>query len=265
MKAMLVVGRQEDKDDQGDVEDTGGDSHLNRQRSHSVDRLQVTNNNNQKQKVRPRRRRKSHHSNHNRRSLASLVDWLQRPRVSTSWLRKVGIKSSSSLSDKNDSASVVPILTGLEAVLDGTMPASQSVTIVGIRPYPYLCYMLSGMICDIWQLLFDVFLHWGCGLQDPTMCWSIGFVVSIVPRHSALRYMVFGDYVGGYWKSLGRMYVGFSLSIVLSTIFNYIMTTKMGIPHYVAWIATLIWTGVVNYFVLKKMWSFGGGDKKDDE
>jgi len=29
------------------------------------------------------------------------------------------------------------------------------------------------------------------------------------------------------------------------------------VPHYVAWVLTLLWTGVVNYFILKRLWSFG--------
>lgn len=62
----------------------------------------------------------------------------------------------------------------------------------------------------------------------------------------------------GYWKSLGRMYVGYSIIISLSTLFNFIMTRMAGLPHYVAWIVTLLWTGIVNYFILKKIWSFGG-------
>merc|ERR1719416_218964 len=65
-------------------------------------------------------------------------------------------------------------------------------------------------------------------------------------------------YVGGYHNSLIRMYGGYSISIILSTIANFIMTEWYAVPHYVAWIFTLLWTGVVNYFMLKKLWSFGG-------
>lgn len=54
------------------------------------------------------------------------------------------------------------------------------------------------------------------------------------------------------------MYIGYSIIISLSTLFNVIMTKFAGLPHYVAWIVTLLWTGIVNYFILKKIWSFGG-------
>ena len=36
-------------------------------------------------------------------------------------------------------------------------------------------------------------------------------------------------------------------------------------PHMVAWILTLLWTGIVNYLILKKLWSFDGSAKKDTE
>ena len=57
------------------------------------------------------------------------------------------------------------------------------------------------------------------------------------------------------------MYAGYSIIIVISTIFNFLMTRKLQLPHYVAWVITLLWTGIVNYFILKKLWTFG---KKDD-
>jgi putative flippase GtrA len=57
------------------------------------------------------------------------------------------------------------------------------------------------------------------------------------------------------------MYAGYSIIIVISTIFNIVMTRKLELQHYVAWVITLLWTGIVNYFILKKLWTFG---KKDD-
>jgi hypothetical protein len=36
------------------------------------------------------------------------------------------------------------------------------------------------------------------------------------------------------------------------------MTKYLTLPHIVAWIITLLWTGIVNYFILKKLWTFGG-------
>jgi hypothetical protein len=104
-----------------------------------------------------------------------------------------------------------------------------------------------------------VALHVTWGIEDASLCWALGFGMSIIFRHTSHRYLVFGDYVGGYAKSLLRMYGGYSIIIVISTMFNIIMTKLAKMNHYAAWIITLLWTGIVNYFILKKIWSFGGG------
>jgi hypothetical protein len=39
----------------------------------------------------------------------------------------------------------------------------------------------------------------------------------------------------------------------------------MNMPHVFAWILTMLWTGIVNYFILKKLWSFDGSNKKEDD
>ena len=57
------------------------------------------------------------------------------------------------------------------------------------------------------------------------------------------------------------MYGGYSVIILLSTAFNVLITRVWKIPHGLAWLATLLWTGIANYFILKKLWSFGGRDE----
>jgi putative flippase GtrA len=117
--------------------------------------------------------------------------------------------------------------------------------------------MVSGLICDILQFVIDFGLY-AYVIPDSSICWALSFGVSIFFRHTTHRYLVFGDYVGGYYKSLCRMYAGYSIIIILSTVFNIIMTKSIHVPHAYAWIITLLWTGIVNYFILKKLWSFGG-------
>ena len=85
-------------------------------------------------------------------------------------------------------------------------------------------------------------------------------ILPIRPRSH--RYLVFGDYVGGYWSSLGRMYFAYSIIIAISSAFNFVMTHWLPLTHYVAWVVTALWTGIVNYFILKKIWSFDGGAAK---
>jgi putative flippase GtrA len=159
--------------------------------------------------------------------------------------------------DNHNVGVVVPIITGLERTLYGTQPAAEVVRILGIRPPRYLCYMISGLVCDILQFFLD-FLLYSYVTLDASACWALSFGISIFFRHTTHRYLVFGDYVGGYYKSLGRMYAGYSFIIVLSTMFNIVMTKYSQVPHSYAWVITMLWTGIVNYFILKKLWSFGG-------
>lgn len=180
------------------------------------------------------------------------------------WLESLRVPQVLQRSGGDTSPDGTPMISGLERVFFGTQPACDAVLICGIHPPRYLCYMLSGFICDLIQFTIDIILHRALLLDDASVCWALGFGISVAFRHTSHRYLVFGDYVGGYWKSLGRMYAGYSIIIVISTLFNIIMTRYLQLPHYVAWIVTLLWTGIVNYFILKKLWSFGGKDKKDD-
>lgn len=150
------------------------------------------------------------------------------------------------------------LLSGADTVLIGTVPASKVVRICGKKPPQYLWFVLSGGGCDVVQFFIDYTIHKGFKIENATICWTLGFFFSILVRHTSHRYLVFGDYVGGYKKSLIRMYGGYSFSIIASMIFNWIMTTKLETPHYVAWVFTLLWTGGFNYFMLKKLWSFTG-------
>lgn len=157
-----------------------------------------------------------------------------------------------------ESSSSVILISGLSPVVSGAAPASDTVRICSIRPPRYFFYAVSGFLCDIVQLFIDVVVHMVLGVSDPSVCWAIGFALSIVVRHSSHRYLAFGAYVGGYWRSLGRMYAGYSIIIALSTAFNHLMIRVAFMPHYVAFATTLLWTGLVNYFILKRLWSFDG-------
>jgi hypothetical protein len=189
------------------------------------------------------------------------VDWIQRQRVSTRWFEYVGISTSSSAAGNNSGNQVktVPLVSGLDRVLFGPYSCADAVTFGGgaLRPPRYLWYMISGFGCDLIQVCIDVLLHFGFGITDAPTCWTVSFSLSIVFRHTAHRYLVFGMYVGGYYRSLLRMYTGYSVSIILSSLFNRLLA-EWHVPHYGAYIFTLLWTGVVNYFILKRMWSFGG-------
>mmetsp|Transcript_14347 Transcript_14347/g.33399 ORF Transcript_14347/g.33399 Transcript_14347/m.33399 type:complete len:237 (+) Transcript_14347:210-920(+) len=181
-----------------------------------------------------------------------LLDWIEAQKVPAC----IAMRRRSSLEDDPY------IISGLKKVFSGSQPAAEVVRIAGVRPPRYLCYMVSGSGCDVIQFLMYVLLYEQ--IRDASLCWALSFGGSIVFRHTTHRYLVFGDYVGGYWQSLGRMYAGYSIIIVLSTIFNYAVQKYVDMSHKIAWILTLLWTGIVNYMILKKLWSFGGSKKEDE-
>lgn len=202
-------------------------------------------------------------SDSTRRRLRGAVEWLERQRVPAPLYRqgrRLWQRISPSHTRHHQETDVMEDsvfwVQGLDRVVFGTSSAADVVELAGVKPPRYLWYMLSGVMCDILQLSMDIMLH--MYIQDASICWATTFFLSVVARHSSHRYLVFGDYVGGYWASLGRMYGGYSIIIVLSTIFNILMTRVATLSHYGAWIFTLLWTGVANYFILKKLWSFGG-------
>jgi putative flippase GtrA len=210
---------------------------------------------------------KKNHRGSKRMALSAAITWLESLRVPKALEQRIigGVGEQTAaiiIASDNDG---IPVISGLDRVFFGTQPACEAMLICGFYPPRYLCYMVSGFICDIIQFFIDLMLHKVFLLEDASVCWALGFGISVSFRHTTHRYLVFGDYVGGYWKSLGRMYAGYSIIIVISTIFNIIMTRNLQLPHYVAWAVTLGWTGIVNYFILKKLWSFGGKGKKDDE
>jgi len=149
-----------------------------------------------------------------------------------------------------------PLVSGLDSVVFGTKAASEIVLLYGINPHQYVWFMLSGGICDTLQFIMDFLMHFW--IDDASICWAVCFTLSIIFRHSTHRYLVFGKYVGGYWNSLLRLYCGYSVSIILSTAFNIFVTRTERVGHYPAFFFTLVWTGIVNFFILKKLWSFEG-------
>lgn len=90
--------------------------------------------------------------------------------------------------------------------------------------------------------------------EKPTVCWAVSYILSIVLRHSSHRLIVFGEFEGSYCVSLGRTFGAYAASIFLSVTTNHILTGYFEIPHRNAWILTMLWTGIFNYFMLKTTW-----------
>ena len=90
--------------------------------------------------------------------------------------------------------------------------------------------------------------------ERATVCWTASYTLSIALRHSSHRLLVFGEYEGSYWSSLGRTYLTYSSSIVLSMITNHLIISFFALTHKQAWLITMLWTGLYNYFMLKASW-----------
>lgn len=104
-----------------------------------------------------------------------------------------------------------------------------------------------------WAISLVYFLNW----EKATVCWTLSYIISIVVRHFSHRLIVFGEYEGTYWTSLMKTYATYSSSIFLSILTNWFLVRYLYLSHTHAWLATLIWTGVYNYFMLKASWNRG--------
>jgi putative flippase GtrA len=188
------------------------------------------------------------------------IDWVQSRRVPVYLVRKYFKRNSparrsattaqnvhhaatTTLAEEDD---VVHWISGLDRVFlshpsasngtngtKGNGSCADHVRIAGLQPPRYLWYMVSGALCDVVQLtLLATLYRLAIGIPDrAALCWCLAFVLSIPVRHVCHRYLVFGDYVGGYRQSLLRMYAGYSVTIVLSTLFNFVMA-RLCIPRY---------------------------------
>lgn len=120
----------------------------------------------------------------------------------------------------------------------------------------YFWFMISGALCDIVQALIDycIFLLYTLEWERATICWTASYTLSIFVRHFSHRLLVFGEYEGSYCMSLGRTYLTYSSSIMISMITNHLLVEFLQFAHQHAWIVTMIWTGIYNYFMLRASW-----------
>lgn len=126
----------------------------------------------------------------------------------------------------------------------------------GYRVPQYGWFMLSGAICDVVQALVDygIYLIYPFEWERTTVCWTVSYTITIPVRHYSHRMLVFGEFEGGYCISLCRTYLTYSSSIVISMITNHLIVSFLNFNHKQAWLFTMIWTGVYNYFMLKASW-----------
>jgi len=132
----------------------------------------------------------------------------------------------------------------------------------------YFWFLLSGLICDFVQagIEFVVYAIYPENLGYKTSaCWGISYSLSIIARHFSHKHIVFGEYEGSYCSSLTRTYMTYSSSIIISMFTNLLMVDYLYLSHWVAWVVTLLWTGIYNYFMLKSSWKGKKQDLKDQD
>ena len=129
--------------------------------------------------------------------------------------------------------------------------------IFGYRVPQYFWFVLSGALCDIVQAVIDyaISLIYTSNFERATVCWTLSYIISIWVRHFSHRILVFGEYEGTYCASLSKTYLTYSSSIVISMVTNWVIVNQMEFSHRQAWVFTMLWTGLWNYFLLKSTWN----------
>jgi len=129
-------------------------------------------------------------------------------------------------------------------------------SIFGRKVPQYFWFVLSGGLCDIVQAIIDyaIFNIYIYEWERATICWTLSYTLSIIVRHTSHRFLVFGDFEGSYCYSLAKTYLTYSSSIIISMISNHIIVEILLFSHRDAWIITMLWTGIYNYFMLKASW-----------
>ena len=149
---------------------------------------------------------------------------------------------------------------------------TKDLKLFGVNMPTYPLFMMSGAICDLFQAGIDYVIYsvldiWEDGRT--TLSWTLSYTLSIVLRHQSHRLLVFGDYADGYLASLARTYMTYSSAIVVSMLINHTLVGYFDISYRLAWIITMLSTGIYNYFTLKATWrvkkeSSASGDIDDD-
>jgi hypothetical protein len=122
----------------------------------------------------------------------------------------------------------------------------------------WLWFNVSGAIGTVlFYLVYEALNHGitAYGVFEPTSAapaaWFFGYMLSIVWQHALHRWLVFGS-SGNYCRSLFYTYVSYGLSIFLSSLANRFMVQQLALPHRLAWVLSLLATGVINFFTLRE-------------
>jgi hypothetical protein len=136
--------------------------------------------------------------------------------------------------------------------------------ICGYKVPLYFWFVVSGAACDIVQAIIDylISLVYFLPVEKETVCWTLSYIISIWIRHYSHRIIVFGEFEGTYCASLARTYLAYSSSIIASALTNHALVQYLSLTHKQAWVVTMLWTGILNYFLLKSSWKSKAVEKE---
>ncbi len=84
-----------------------------------------------------------------------------------------------------------------------------------------------------------------------TISWALSSIVNIARQHALHRWLSF-TYPTPYWPSLGRAYVMYSGSAVVTILLNLALTAGLGINHRVVWLICMLTTAGISFIFLRR-------------
>ena len=137
-------------------------------------------------------------------------------------------------------------------------PLAHSCRICGRRVPRFVCFAVSGSLCNIVQLVLDRAI-WltieGAELELPVVTsWTVSYTISVSLRHLSHEWFVFGRHADPFWCALGKSYATYGTTIVASTALNLWLISALQQSHDVALAITASFSVLWSFFVLQCTW-----------
>ena len=118
------------------------------------------------------------------------------------------------------------------------LPLSESCLVCGRRAPRFVCFALSGSLCNVAQLGIDrllllllVYLERADAWWVPTACWTSSYTLSVGLRHASHSVLVFGPSADPWCYALGKTYCTYVSTIIASTVLNLLLVTVCALLH----------------------------------
>jgi putative flippase GtrA len=159
--------------------------------------------------------------------------------------------------EDDDSKQSSPLLKTLRIDPFGNTPLYQSSQKVFNEA---LRFQISGLIGSIlFFIMYEIlFMMVQQHKHGSVISWLVAYMASIWWQFELHRWIVYGkDRIRDYWAALRTTFAVYSISLVISTILNYVLTSILVLHFRTAWIITMIVIGVFNYFMMRAMLKVG--------